>query len=103
MNNQTLSNSKSNALFHHRLLEVFKHSYNQRSLLGDNNIEDMSLVEANLLDDNFVNKIRSKINDEKTFPSSYYGAEAGKETPGTTHISVLANDGAVSLSSTINT
>jgi len=102
LNNETLSDRKSKALFHHRLLEAFKHTFNQRSILGDDHVEDMSKIEANLLDENFINQIRSKIDDRKTYPSSYYGPESGKETPGTTHISVLANDDAVSLTSTIN-
>ena len=49
-----------------------------------------------------VNEIKSKINDLRTFPSSYYGSSSGADSHGTTHISILADDDAVSLTSTIN-
>lgn len=102
INSETLSSAKSVGLYYHRMLEVFKHTYYERSLLGDQNIENMTAIENKLLDQDFIDEIRKKIKDEKTFPSSYYGDSIGKETPGTTHISVLANGEAVGLTSTVN-
>ena len=85
------------------MIETFKHTYYQRSLLGDDNIENMTSIEQNLLDEKFVNEIRSKIVDYKTFPSSYYGDSSGRNSHGTTHITIVSGDDAVSLTSTINT
>lgn len=49
LNNETLSTIDSSALFHHRLIESFKHTFYQRSLLGDNNIENMTIVSQSML------------------------------------------------------
>lgn len=72
-------------------------------MLGDDNIENMTSVEQNLLDELFVDKIRNKIVDNKTYPSSYYGDSSGRNSHGTTHITVVSDNDAVSLTSTINT
>ena len=40
----TLETEKEATLFYHRLIEVFKHIYYHRSLLGDENIEDVDDV-----------------------------------------------------------
>jgi gamma-glutamyltranspeptidase/glutathione hydrolase/leukotriene-C4 hydrolase len=73
-------------------------------MLGDEEHENIESVLTNLNDENFVNRIRSKIVDNKTFPSDYYQSiYFNEENHGTTHLSVLASNGdAVSLSSTIN-
>ena len=55
-----------------------------------------------LTNESFINAVRTKIKSDKTFESSYYGDIFFKEDKGTTHLSVLANGDAVSLSSTIN-
>jgi gamma-glutamyltranspeptidase/glutathione hydrolase/leukotriene-C4 hydrolase len=56
-----------------------------------------------LQDDNYINNIRSKINDDSTYPNTFYGQENQKWDHGTAHISVMAENGdAVSLTSTIN-
>ncbi len=44
MNKETFDNDEDRALFYHRLIEIMKHSYYQRSLLGDENIEKMDEV-----------------------------------------------------------
>ncbi len=103
MNNQSLNGTENSTPFYHRLIEIFKHTYYQRSFIGDENIENLTLVKQKLLSESFVNDIKKKIVDYKTFPSSYYGDSSGSESHGTTHISVLNNDDAVSLTSTINT
>lgn len=103
LNSKSLSDTGNSTLFYHRLIETFKHTYYQRSLLGDDNIENMTSIEQNLLDEKFVNEIRSKIVDYKTFPSSYYGDSSGRNSHGTTHITIVSGDDAVSLTSTINT
>ena len=37
----------------------------------------------------YINEIRSKISDTKTYPSSFYGVHSVKEDHGTAHISIL--------------
>ena len=56
----------------------------------------------NLRKTEYINTIRSKINDFRTYPSSFYGPLPVKDDHGTAHISILANGDAVSLTSTIN-
>lgn len=92
------------SLFYHRLIEAFKHAFAIRSKLGDEAYEDIDNVLKQLKDENFLNKIRSKINDNRTYSFGYYESlHSSKEDHGTTHLSVLAQNGdAVSLSSTIN-
>lgn len=97
-----MSDPESAGLYYHRLIEVFKHSYYFRSLIGDENVEDDIEVEKKLMDENFINEIKAKIDDQKTFPSSYYGDSIGEDTPGTSHMSVLANEDAVALTTTVN-
>lgn len=58
---------------------------------------------SKLNSEEFVNDLRKKINDYKTFPTSYYGDSVGVDNNGTSHLSVYAPNGdAVSLTSTIN-
>ena len=60
-------------------------------------------IVQNILNEDLVQEIKLKINDLRTFPTSYYGSDYGTETHGTTHISVLAGNGdSVSMTSTIN-
>ena len=59
-------------------------------------------VVENLRSSEYIDKIRSKINDFQTYSSSFYGAQPVKDDHGTAHISILANGDAVSLTSTIN-
>ncbi len=72
-------------------------------MLGDEaDNENITNVIYNLRDKKFVDNIRNKIVDLKTFPSTYYGIPSDKDNHGTAHISVLANGDAVALTSTIN-
>lgn len=56
-----------------------------------------------LQDDSYIEEIRSKISDSRTFPSEFYTKIESKEDHGTAHISILVDGDAVSLTSTINT
>jgi gamma-glutamyltranspeptidase/glutathione hydrolase/leukotriene-C4 hydrolase len=58
---------------------------------------------AQLKDEKYIAEIRSKINDQHTFPPAYYGNITYKQDHGTTHLSIVVDGDAVSLTSTINT
>lgn len=54
-------------------------------------------------EDSFANHIRSLISNGKTHDAQYYNMTPYLDSVGTTHVSVLADDGsAVSVTSTIN-
>lgn len=51
----------------------------------------------------FAQKIRGMIHDNRTYDAQYYNVTPSLDSMGTTHVSVLAEDGmAVSVTSTIN-
>ena len=49
-----------------------------------------------------MDQLKSRIIDSETYPSKYYGPSSGRDSHGTTHLSVYSDGDAVSLSSTIN-
>ena len=58
---------------------------------------------THLMDPDFVDHIRAKISTDRTHNDSYYNIQPSSDSMGTTHVSVLAEDGsAVSVTSTIN-
>lgn len=60
-------------LFHHRLVETFKHTYAQRSKLGDKDYMNIQDVLDNLKNETFIKSVVDKIDDKKTMPSEFYG------------------------------
>jgi gamma-glutamyltranspeptidase/glutathione hydrolase/leukotriene-C4 hydrolase len=103
LSEQTLHDENESLLYHHRLVESFKHAFAYRSMLGDEkDNENITRVIRNLRDRKFIEKIREKIVDFQTFPASYYGMPHDRDNSGTAHISVLAGGDAVALTSTIN-
>ncbi|RWS12209.1 hypothetical protein B4U79_02983 [Dinothrombium tinctorium] len=96
-------NFKESVLFYHLLIEVFKHSYSRRALLGDPKFDDISEVMRNLTSSKYAEYIASLIHKNRTFSSSYYGNVFVKEDHGTAHVSVIDQYGnAASVGSTIN-
>ncbi|RWS19942.1 gamma-glutamyltranspeptidase 1-like protein, partial [Leptotrombidium deliense] len=97
------TDEEKSALFYHRIVEVFKHTYAKRALLGDPRFDDVSEVISNLTSDAFVDYIASQIVDNRTFPVSYYGDVFTVNDRGTAHVSVTDKFGnAVAVTSTIN-
>ncbi|KAH8270692.1 hypothetical protein KR044_006654, partial [Drosophila immigrans] len=90
----------------HRLVESFKHAYGHRSNLGDLHFEpSVWSLYRQLIDPQFADEMRARIQDDKTFEDlHYYGGNfSNVEDSGTAHISVLAPNGdAISVTSTIN-
>ncbi|CAF0927283.1 unnamed protein product [Rotaria sordida] len=102
--NNIKKSTTTSSLFYHRLIEAFKFAYAKRSELGDPSKINITELIHNLTSKEYVNNVRSRINDNKTFGFEYYGgAWLDKMTIGTAHLSVVGLDGdAVALSSTVN-
>ncbi|RXM98132.1 Gamma-glutamyltransferase 5 [Acipenser ruthenus] len=85
-------------LTYHRIIETLKFGNGQKRN------PNMSAEEVqNLISEGFANRVRKLINDDRTHPLQYYSRSPGRDSVGTTHVSVLAEDGsAVSVTSTIN-
>ncbi|KAK6476455.1 glutathione hydrolase 5 proenzyme-like [Huso huso] len=85
-------------LTYHRIIEALKFGNGQKRN------PNMSAEEVqSLISEGFANRIRKLINDDRTHPLQYYSRSPGRDSVGTTHVSVLAEDGsAVSVTSTIN-
>lgn len=105
MTESDFATEEKQALVYHRLIEAFNFAYARRSELADPDVETSTMrVIDELMDDDSAEQIRQKINDKKTFKTSYYGhIFDNKITTGTTHLVVIAPNGdAVSAMSTVN-
>lgn len=87
---------------YHRYIEVAKFANGQRRNIRDPFI-DSTRNASYLVDMDFAERIRAMITEESTHNDSYYNVTPSTDRYGTTHVSVLAEDGsAVSVTSTIN-
>ncbi|KAI9268735.1 gamma-glutamyltranspeptidase [Sporodiniella umbellata] len=93
-----------NGLNTHRLIEAFKFGFSLRTELGDPDFVHIKEREEEISSKDFASTIRKKITDEKTHDVLYYEPKFDHtESHGTMHLSVVdENDGAVSLTSTVN-
>ncbi|RWS01477.1 gamma-glutamyltranspeptidase 1-like isoform X2 [Dinothrombium tinctorium] len=104
---QLFSNAKNNfeqaVLYNHLLVEVFKHTFSRRALLGDRKFDDISEVMRNLTSNEYLKFVKSRIVENRTFEPSYYGDVFMKDDHGTAHVSVIDQFGnAAAVSTTIN-
>ncbi|KAI4897913.1 hypothetical protein NFI96_023118, partial [Prochilodus magdalenae] len=85
----------------HRYIEAVKFANGQKR-----NIKDPKYNHQNvdyMIESDFADSVRAKITDSGTHPASFYNITPSSDRFGTTHVSVLADDGsAVSVTSTIN-
>ncbi|XP_013766396.1 gamma-glutamyltransferase 5a [Pundamilia nyererei] len=89
-------------LFYHRYIEALKFANGLKKHIRDPNFSSDKMAK-NLTEDSFANHIRSLISSDKTHDPQYYGKNSYLDSIGTTHVSVLAEDGsAVSVTSSIN-
>ncbi|KAG7241407.1 hypothetical protein INR49_025607, partial [Caranx melampygus] len=88
-------------LTYHRYIEAFKFANGlKKHIHPQHSSEDMV---RKFTEDSFANHIRSLISSDKAHDPSYYNITPYLDSIGTTHVSVLAEDGsAVSVTSTIN-
>ncbi|XP_037041227.1 scoloptoxin SSD14-like isoform X2 [Bradysia coprophila] len=93
--------------FYQRFVESLKYAYAKRTELADyRHAPDAYEVFQEMLDVDFANEVRSKIEDNQTYQDyKHYGANFSvPDDHGTIHISVIAPNGdAVAVTSSINT
>ncbi|GFX95951.1 glutathione hydrolase 5 proenzyme [Trichonephila clavipes] len=88
----------------HRIIEIFKFAYGSRMVLEDSDSDDMKQFLEILTSDEYANRIRKLIDDERTYDDLiHYGVNVTVlEDHGTAHVSIIAPNGdAVSVTSTI--
>ncbi|KAL6096945.1 ggt5 [Pungitius sinensis] len=90
-------------LTYHRYIEAAKFTNGQKSSISDPVFNDIKSAD-HLNDASFINRIRDMILSNGSHNDSYYSnAKPSRDHVGTTHVSVLDEDGlAVSVTSTIN-
>ncbi|XP_034048507.1 glutathione hydrolase 5 proenzyme [Thalassophryne amazonica] len=87
---------------YHRYIEAVKFANGQKQSICDPIFSDKKSA-AHLMNSSFINHIREMISPNFTHPKSYYNIKPSSDHFGTTHVSVLDEDGlAVSATSTIN-
>ncbi|XP_030624124.1 glutathione hydrolase 5 proenzyme-like [Chanos chanos] len=88
----------------HRYIETLKFANGLKRAVRDPDFNSENLPRMmEMKQSRFTERIRSLIKDDSTQSDSYYNLTASTDHTGTTHVSVLAQDGsAVSATSTIN-
>ncbi|XP_015755869.1 PREDICTED: gamma-glutamyltranspeptidase 1-like isoform X3 [Acropora digitifera] len=100
-----LGSDDASVLTYHRIIEAFKFAYAWRSRLGDpafnSKVQEFA---KKMLNQRLGELLRQKIQDDRThYDVSYYAKYFSHADYGTTHISVLAENGnAVAVTSSIN-
>ncbi|XP_033749148.1 glutathione hydrolase 1 proenzyme-like [Pecten maximus] len=110
MSIHSVSTPQKKVLAWHRIIEAFKFAFAKRSDLGDGDGEDdafrshLAELVRNMTSESFAAYVRSRIDDDRTHDTMYYGPTFYDVTKtSTAHLSVLAPNGdAVSVTSTIN-
>ncbi|RXN31308.1 gamma-glutamyltranspeptidase 1-like protein [Labeo rohita] len=101
----SVSSTENKTLTYHRMIEAFRFANARKSKLGDPLYEDLTEIVKRMTSENLADDIRSKIKDDFK-QTSYYEQEDSDGVPedhGTSHLSVLAEDGsAVAVTSSIN-
>ncbi|KAM7391680.1 hypothetical protein PAMP_022348 [Pampus punctatissimus] len=100
--NSTSLTGEQKTLTYHRYIEAFKFANGLKKHLRDPHFSSEEMAKK-FTEDSFAKHIRSLISSDKTHDAQYYNITPYLDSIGTTHVSVLAEDGsAVSVTSTIN-
>ncbi|XP_051949632.1 gamma-glutamyltransferase 5a isoform X1 [Xyrauchen texanus] len=93
---------KEKALTFQRYVETCKFANGLKRFMRDPNFASQTEA-VEIIQKHFAEKVRAKISPDRTYDVSYYNVTPYLDSHGTTHVSVLAEDGmAVSVTSTIN-
>uniref|UniRef100_A0A3B3HG80 Gamma-glutamyltransferase 5a n=1 Tax=Oryzias latipes TaxID=8090 RepID=A0A3B3HG80_ORYLA len=93
---------KEKTLFYHRYIESFKFANGLKKYIRDPRFTSEKRAKQ-ITEESFANYIRSLITDDKTHELQFYNVTPHLDSTGTTHVSVLHEDGsAVAVTSTIN-
>ncbi|XP_035689952.1 glutathione hydrolase 1 proenzyme-like [Branchiostoma floridae] len=105
LNSSAIDGVQNQVLTYHRMLEAYKFSTGQETALGDPNFVNVEELTKRMVSKDFADELRRKIDDTRTFDSSYYGLDVpSPDIRGTSHVSVLGPNGdAVALTSSIGT
>ncbi|XP_035690060.1 glutathione hydrolase 1 proenzyme-like [Branchiostoma floridae] len=103
LNSSAREGVQNQVLTYHRMLEAYKFGFAHWMELGDPNFVNVEKLTKRMVSKDFADELRRKIDDTRTFDSSYYGLDVpSQDISGTSHVSVLGPNGdAVAVTSSI--
>ncbi|ROL51996.1 Glutathione hydrolase 1 proenzyme, partial [Anabarilius grahami] len=106
LTNSSVSTIENKTLTYHRMIEAFRLANEQKSKLGDPHYENITeivkKIVQNMTSERFADDIRKMIKDDTT-KKDRYDVKSVCDGHGTSHVSVIAEDGsAVAVTSSIN-
>ncbi|RXN33726.1 gamma-glutamyltranspeptidase 1-like protein [Labeo rohita] len=105
ISSSSVSTTEKKILTYHRMIEAFRFANVQKGKLGDPLYENVNEIVKRMTSESLADRIRNKIKDDfkQTSYCEQEDSDGVPEDHGTSHLSVLAEDGsAVAITSSIN-